>query len=198
MTLEEIQKNYFSTNTRGYKILHNYYIKYNDLFVKTIHPDFNDFLNQILLNVSKIKFSEDIKNVEAYLIGTIKIQCRVQLDKAIKFKDRIKIVALDTNNEDEEFESPLNNIPANDAGPDTQSEAQDVFNSVQKFKNTLKESEVNLLNALIDEIPRTDLCDKLEININTLDTKIRRLRIKFVYYLKESGHKFKVFEKYEK
>ena len=65
MTLKEIQINYFSINTRGYKILKNFYLKYHDLFIKTIHPEFNDFLNQILLNVSKIKFSEDIINAEA-------------------------------------------------------------------------------------------------------------------------------------
>jgi len=196
MLIEEITVKYFSADTRGYRILYNYYQKYSDLFHRTIHHEFNDFLNQILLNVSNIKFSENIKNIEAYLIGTIKIQCRVQLDKALKHKNRINIVQLDKPDE-EDGEPALQNVPSDNNGPVTYLEANEIFNAIQYFKRTIKISEVELLNNLIDEKPRKEIADKKNINMNTLDTQIRRLRIKFMGYLNEAGYKFSLFEKYE-
>lgn len=196
MLIEDITAKYFSADSRGYRILFNYFQKYQDLFRRTIHYEFNDFLNQILLNVSNIKFSENIENIEAYIVGTIKIQCRVQLDKALKHKNRIKIVQLDKS-ENEDGEPALQNIPDENNGPLTNLESNEIFKAIQYFKATIKTSEVELMNCLIDEKPRKEIAEKINININTLDTQIRRLRIKFIEYLKEAGYKFTLFEKYE-
>ena len=89
MNSTELHNTYFTPDTRGYKILRKFYAKYMDLFEKTSYTDFNDFLNQIYLNISRIDFNKEIQNKEAYTIGAIKIQCRVQLDKAIKYKNHI-------------------------------------------------------------------------------------------------------------
>ena len=53
------------------------------------------------------------------------------------------------------------------------------------------------LNNLIDEIPRKEIAEKSNINMNTLDTQIRRLRIKMVAFLKDAGFEFRSFDKYE-
>ena len=196
MTPEEITKIYFSKGTRGHGILLNYYRKYEDLFIETIHTKFDDFLNQILLNVTKINFSVDIRNIEAYLIGTIKIQCRVQLDKAIKDKNRLKIIKISNSDENDE-ENGISTIPSDENSPELELDAKSLFNSIQYFKSTIKPKEVNLLNNLIDEIPRKEIAEKSSINMNTLDTQIRRLRIKMVAFLRDAGFEFSSFDKYE-
>jgi len=197
MLLEEITKIYFSEDTRGYNILSKYYFKYRDLFKITIHNEFSDFLNEILLNVSSIKFSDDIRNKEAYIIGTLKIQCRVQLDKALKQKNRIKIVDLEKN-EDKDTIPPIQNILSENSGPDKLLELQEIFNTLQYFKATINSSEIELLNNLIDEVSRKKIAELKNVNMNTLDTQIRRLRLKFISYLKDSGHDFNIFKKYQK
>jgi len=101
MFLKELNPKYFPRETRGYKIINRFCYKYKDLFERTAFPNFNDFINQIFLNVSSIDFSRDIKNFDAYIIGTIKIQCRAQLDKAIKMKNLIAESRLPINEEEE-------------------------------------------------------------------------------------------------
>jgi RNA polymerase sigma factor (sigma-70 family) len=197
MLIGEITLNYFVEGTRGYNILRNYYTKYKDLFQNTIHNDFNDFLNQILLNISAIKFSDEIKNIESYIIGSIKIQCRVQLDKALKQKNRLKIVDL-KQDEEEDAPPPIQNYPAENSSPDKIVETEEIFKMMNNFKYTINPAEVELLNALIDEMPRQEIAEKRNINLNTLDTQIRRLRIKFVNFLSEKGYNFKIFGKFRK
>ncbi|GAB6282383.1 MAG: hypothetical protein STSR0008_11280 [Ignavibacterium sp.] len=86
MNNEELHTNYFKAKTNGYKIINFFYHKYYDLFKKSIYPTFNDFLNEIFINISKINFSRKIINEKAYILGSIKIQCRICLDKVIKLK----------------------------------------------------------------------------------------------------------------
>ena len=197
MLIGEITLNYFVEGTRGYNILRNYYNKYHDLFQSTIHNDFNDFLNQILLNISAIKFSDEIKNIESYIIGSIKIQCRVQLDKALKQKNRLKIVDL-KQDEEEDAPPPLQNYPSQNGSPDKIVETEEIFKMMNNFKYSINQAEIELLNALIDEVPRQKIAEQRNINLNTLDTQIRRLRIKFVDFLSEKGYNFKIFGKFRK
>ena len=187
---EEIARNYFYPGTRGYKMLRVYYTKYQDLFSRTLHHEFEEFLNQILLNVSSINFSEEIKNVEAYMIGTLKIQCRVQLDQALKIKNRIGSQSETGNSETEEKESFYEKIPSSNPGPQESLEGQEIFTAVNVFKLTLKSNEVDMLNFLIDGTQRIEIAEKQKMNLNTVDTQIRRLRIKFLEYLKSSGYTF--------
>ena len=199
MSPEEISEKYFAPGTRGYKILRVYYTKYKDLFAKTLHHKFEEFLNQILLNVSSIEFSEEIENTEAYIIGALKIQCRVQLDQALKIKNRTGSHSESGNSETEEEESLYEKIPSSNPGPQETLGSQEIFTAMNVFKLTLKSNEVDLLNFLIDGISRIEIAEKQKMNLNTLDTQIRRLRIKFLDYLKGGGYTFpgRMFSKFK-
>lgn len=197
MLINEITTKYFVEGTRGYNILRNYYTKYQDLFQSTVHNDFNDFLNQILLNISAINFSDKIKNTESYVIGSIKIQCRVQLDKVFKQKNRLKMVDLKQDDE-EDAPPPIQNYPSRNRGPDKIVETEEIFKMINHFKYTLNSAEIELFNALIDELPRLEIAKNQNINLNTLDTQIRRLRIKFVDFLSNKDYNFKIFDKFKK
>ena len=196
MSPDEIASKYFYPGTRGHNILRNYYTKYRDLFVKTLHYEFDDFLNQILLNVASINFSDDIRNPEAYITGTIKIQCRVQLDKAIKEKNRAKSHLPIPEEETEYGQSSSQNLQAVTSNPHDKMETKEIFSVVNLFKLTLKSAEVEVLNSLIDEIPRKEIAEKLQVNLNTLDTQIRRLRIKFLAYLEDCGYSYGMFNRF--
>ena len=197
MIIEDIAKKYFYPGTRGYNIQKNYYVKYRDLFSRFLHLEFDDFLNQILLNVSTIKFSDDIKNIEAYIIGTIKIQCRVQIDKAIKEKNRANLQLSVPDEETEDEHSSNSNIPTSGPNQEIDVDTQELFRAINLFKLTLKSSENDVLNSLIESVSRKEIAERLKINLNTLDTQIRRLRIKFLTYLEDQGYSFEIFKRFK-
>ncbi|HEY7750847.1 MAG TPA: hypothetical protein VH917_01040 [Ignavibacteriaceae bacterium] len=194
MQPKELSEKYFSVGTRGRAILKNYFEKYRDLFVRTLFTEFSEFVNQVYVNISTIDFSREIKNIDAYIIGTIKIQCRVQLDQALKIKSRSAPV-IPINKEDEDEETYLDKIPSDSQMPDEILETQEVFSAINIFKLTLNPNETQLVNDLIDGVSRQELIDKSGANVNTLDTQIRRLRIKLLAYLKERDYSFDAFNK---
>lgn len=197
MNLTEINKKYFASGTRGYKIINFFYNKYSDLFKKTIYNDFGDFLNQIFLSISKIDFKKEIRNEEAYIIGTIKIQCRVLLDKAIKSKKIIPESQLKNSEYKENEESVITNYSTDNKDKLFEvMEGNEIFNQINIFKIQLKQDETRLLNYLIDEKTRYEIAEEINLNLNTLDTHIRRLRIKFSRFLKKSGYSARILDKY--
>ena len=195
MSPEELNHKYFSKDTRGYNIINKYYYKYHDLFRKTAFPDFNDFAHQIFLNISQISFTKEIKNLEAYLIGSIKIQCRVQLDKALKMKNTVPESSLTS---DDENEPVILRIPAKSNKPDEILDVQEMYYHISLFKLELKQREILLLNFLIDEKPRNGIANEMQINLNTLDTHIRRLRVKMSNYFKKLGYSSDTLDRFEK
>ena len=196
MNPDEMLNIYFKPGTKGYRILYFYFTRYRELFMKTNHHQLDEFINQIFLNVSGIRFSEEIKNLEAYIIGTIKIQCRVQLDLAIKMKNR-KQKENENIEKDNEDKSVLDNLPGKEPNPHSKLESTEVFSLINIFKLSLKESERDLFNSLIEDVPRKEIAEKKNQNLNTVDTQIRRLRIKIFSFLKEKGYTFKMFSKYD-
>jgi len=193
----KLNQKYFSADTQGYKIIKWFYYKYQDLFQRTNFPQFKEFLHQIFLNISKINFSKEINNEEAYIIGSIKIQCRVQLDQALKIKNQMMNKTPEVRDETIENVSFIESLESNNPGPLEMLEMQEVFQVINIFKLSLNTNELELFNNLIDEISRKEISEKNQINLNTLDTQIRRLRIKLFTYLKDSGHFFKIFNKYD-
>lgn len=197
MTPRELNKIYFSRNTRGYNIIYKFYHKYYDLFYSTCNISYNDFLNQIYLNISNIDFSKDIKNVEAYITASIKIQCRVQLDRSIKLKKIISESKL--KKEENESNSILEiNSERKEISPAEILEGSEILQNISLFKFSLNSNEIELLNYLIDEKTRKEIVENTGMNINTLDTQIRRLRIKFYNFLKKLGYNLNSYSKYEK
>lgn len=197
MNLEEIYENYFSKGTRGYRILSRFYNKYSDLFKKTTCSNFDDFSNQIFLNISKINFSKNIINIEAYLIGAIKIQCRSLLDKAIKSKKIIpqsRLIKFD----EEENEDLYGSAPV-ESNKNVQFEEfalSEMYRAINDFKLQLSQKEILLLNHLIDERTRNEIAKKYKLKLNTVDTNIRRLRIKLSRFLKGIGYTNEVLDRF--
>jgi hypothetical protein len=197
MNPAEINKKYFTYGTRGQKIINNFYNKYSDLFKRTIYNDFEGFSNQIFLSVSNIDFNKKIRNEEAYIIGTIKIQCRVLLDKAIKSQKVIPESRLNKYKDSDPENSGINNITVNRQNEQIEKlETEEFFHLINIFKIQLNQNEVTLFNYLIDEKSRHEIADEIHLKLNTLDTQIRRLRIKFSRYLKKTGYTGKIFDKY--
>lgn len=200
MKTEELHKQYFSVKTNGYKIINFFYRKYYDLFKNSIYPTFNDFLNEIFINTSKINFSKEIINEKAYILGSIKIQCRICLDKVIKLKSEEAESYLNYNKkeEDENIFSISSNEDAKILKPNEIYEGVELFNLINNFKLSLKQQDIFLLNLLIDEIPRKEIALKMNINLNTLDTKIRRLRTKLYEFIKKAGFEYQYANKFLK
>ncbi len=156
-------------------------------------------MNQIFLSVSNIDFNKNIKNEEAYIIGTIKIQCRVLLDKAVRFKRVVPESFVNEFNSEDSDNSIINNLPENKKEEQLEHlETEEFFNHINIFKTQLNLNEVQLLNFLIDEKSRHEIVEEINLNLNTLDTHIRRLRIKFSKFLKKSGYTDKILKKYDK
>lgn len=198
MNPEEIHKKYFVPHSKGYKILSYYFSRYRDLFVRTMFSELDEFINQIYLNISSISISNKIKNPDAYIIAAIKIQCRVQLDRALKLKKKqLNEIAIESESDDEN-KSVLNDGKI--AGENTyhHAESNELLTIINMFKLSLKEQEKLLFNSLIDNISRNEIAQLMNKNLNTVDTHIRRLRIKFFSYLKKNGYLFEIFNKYDK
>jgi len=194
----DLNEKYFSNGSRGFKILNRFYLKYRDLFTRTIFIEFDDFKNQIFLNISGIRLSEDIINEEAYIIGAIKIQCRVQLDKAIRSKKVLSESRTAGTAGDGESPSYMEKIETALPDPHIILEGEELLNIINIFKMELKSEERDLLNSMIDEKTRAEIAGEKNSNLNTLDTHIRRLRIRFFSFLKDNGYNYEVYRKYEK
>jgi hypothetical protein len=78
----------------------------------------------------------------------------------------------------------------------TELDGMELLACVNLFKAHVGLKEARLLNLLIDETPRTEMAALLDLNANTLDTNIRRLRIRLAEYLRGLGYSYKVFEKF--
>ena len=197
MNPKVLNTKYFSPNSRGYKIISKFYYKYYDLFVNTSCGTFTDFRNQIYLNLSSINFYGKINNLDAYIISAMKIQCRVQLDKAIKQKKIIPVSKIkddDNENSDSILETGSANSSSN---PAKVLEGDDIFNHINIFRLSLKPKEAELLNFLIDEKSRAEIAENTKMKMNTIDTNIRRLRLKLFNYLKKIGYNLNEFKNYE-
>lgn len=158
---------------------------------------FTDFRNQIYLNLSSINFYGKINNLDAYIISAMKIQCRVQLDKAIKQKKIIPVSKIkddDNENSDSILETGSANSSSN---PAKVLEGDDIFNHINIFRLSLKPKEAELLNFLIDEKSRAEIAENTKMKMNTIDTNIRRLRLKLFNYLKKIGYNLNEFKNYE-
>ncbi|BDQ03342.1 hypothetical protein [Ignavibacterium sp.] len=197
MNPEEIQKKYFIPGSKGYKVLSFYFNRYRDLFVKTIYSELDEFINQVYLNICSISLSDEIKNPDAYLIAAIKIQCRVQLDLALKIKKKQQNeIPIEYESDDEDMSS-LYFSQKEKQKTYSKVESEELFSIINLFKLSLKEQERALFNLLVNDMHRTEIARITKKNLNTIDTQIRRLRIKFFSYLKKNGYNFPMFNKFD-
>lgn len=178
---------YFQEGTSGHAIVRKFYGRYSDVLTKSSLIDINDVIHEVFLSISKTNF-ENVRDPEHYIMRAIKLQCWSLLDKAIKQKGLTGTneSELEHNEKIERFDqTQMQNTQLQEI------EGTELLVQINLFKNQLKENDIRLLNFLMDETERTDIAKFLGINLNTLDTKIRRLRMKLAEYLNNLGYAHK-------
>ncbi|MBI2430221.1 MAG: sigma-70 family RNA polymerase sigma factor [Ignavibacteriales bacterium] len=185
MDTNTLHKKYLQQGTAGFAIIRKFHSRYADLLAKNSVMSIDDVLHEIFLSLSKSDLT-DVRNVEHYIMRAIKLQCWSLLDKAIRQKTVGEVCAV-TGDEKEEPGEQVQHI-ADQNNQLTELEGMDLLVQINLFKARLNPHEVRLLNYLIDETERADIATFLEMNLNTLDTNIRRLRIKLAEYLKNLGY----------
>ena len=106
--------------------------------------------------------------------------------------------SVNNNHEDEDGIKLTEQLPAEIPSAHEILEGEEIFNNINIFKLQLNKEEKILLNNMIDEKSRLEIAEESNINMNTLDTHIRRLRIKFFSLLKEKGYEYQMFKKFDK
>lgn len=195
MDITTLHNVYLQKGTAGYAVIRNFYSRYADILAKTSLINIDDVVHEVFLSLSKTDF-ENVRNVEHYIMRAIKLQCWSLLDKAIRQK--AIITDNDGMNDSDEKERNYKQIPTvtYQNGQLTELEGTDLLVQINLFKARLNSQEIRLLNFLIDEMDRSEIAGMMEINVNTLDTNIRRLRIKLAEYLKNLGYAHKGLERF--
>jgi len=187
MKPDKLYKLYFADETRGFYMMRKFYHKYADLLSRSEFPTFDDFRNQIYVNLSDLNLDRATKTKEGYCIGAIKIQCRVQLEKALKEKVMLSESQMQRNSED--TSSPINRRTDHQSNsPEEQFHISELFREITIFRMQLRDIEKKVLNHLINGIDRAEMAQDLDLNTNTLDTHIRRIRLKLIAFLEKRGY----------
>jgi len=195
MTSERLYKTYFQEGTRGFFLICKFYNKYADLLSRTNLITVNDAIHEVFLSVSKTDFRK-VRKIEHYVMRSIKIQCWSLLDKAVKRKKVIPKSHLPNRTDEPAPENDGDRQMLDERDPVKELEGLELVNHINLFKVQIKSREVQILNYLIDETPRTHIAEVMNLNLNTLDTHIRRLRIKLVHYLRNLGYNDSSMEKW--
>jgi DNA-directed RNA polymerase specialized sigma24 family protein len=186
-----LHSRYFIEGTSGYAIIRRFYLKYNDVLPLIHCADMNDLVNDVFLSLSQTDFTQ-VRDEQRYVLRAIKLRCWSLLDRAIREKTLAGISQSRTSEGDGVAERA-----AQPAGHLTEIDGMELMSTVNLFKTRVSIREAELLNMLIDEIPRSEIAARLALNMNTLDTHIRRLRKKLVGHLKGFGYTYKALERFE-
>ncbi len=195
MDQKTLHNEYLLEGTAGFAVIRKFYFRYADVLTTASLYDINDVVHEVFLSLSKTNFAQ-INNVEHYLMRAIKLHCWSILDKAI----RRKTVIVNGGGKDESDGKEINDgkiLPF--TNPDEsliELEGLELLSQVILFKTQLNSNETRLLNLLIDEVERDEIAKKLGFNMNTLDTNIRRLRMKLAEYLKSLGYTYRALNRF--
>jgi DNA-directed RNA polymerase specialized sigma24 family protein len=188
-----LHQKYLSQGTPGYAIIRRFYLKYSDVLAKGNVVDINDVVHEIYVSFSRTDFHQ-IQNVEHYVMRAIKLHCWSMLDKSIRLKALAAEPPIHRDNDDEPSERDV--VAAEESDHLTVLEGIELLSYVNLFKAELSARDSKLLNLLIDETERSEIAKLLELNLNTLDTTIRRLRIRLAEFLKNLGYTYKALERF--
>jgi hypothetical protein len=170
MTANKAYENYFIKDSRGYNFIRRFYERYQDELQTVAYNSFESLLNHISLIVNTIKFPKFTKNEEVYIIGLIKVQCRILIDQIIRLKS-----------------------PGNENSSDKQSnnnaKTRDVFKRINEFKLQLESKELTIFNSIIDEESKEELTEE-GINPDSYQGTVKKLQSRFITYLKDLGYNY--------
>ncbi len=193
MDTHALHQNYLTQGTAGYAVIRRFFTKYSDVLAKANVVDINDVVHEIYVSFARTDFNL-VQNIEHYVMRAIKLHCWSLLDKSIRVKAIAAESPIDHHNEDQSTEGDV--AAANDPDNLTILEGMELLSYVNLFKAELNARDLRLLNLLIDETERSEIARLLELNLNTLDTSIRRLRIRLAEFLKNLGYTYKAIERF--
>lgn len=185
-----LHQKYLSQGTPGFAVIRRFYSRYSDLLVKANLMDFDDVVHEVFVSLSRTDFSQ-VQNIEHYVMRAIKLQCWSLLDKAV----RVKTSNPETRVNPETMES--NNVLESQPEHLTELEGMELLTQINLFKAQLNTRDTRLLNLLIDGAERSNMAQLLGLNMNTLDTNIRRLRIRLAGFLRDLGYTYHVLEQFD-
>ncbi len=195
MDTNTLHQEFLREGSAGYAVIRRFHSRYTDALVHSAIVSVDDVVHEVFLSLSKTDFAK-VQNVEHYILRAIKLHCWSMLDKALRVKaisaERIEKV----QNEDEGNAQSVSE-PRSEHQQLTEVEGIELLGFVNLFKAQLESKDEQLLNMLIDGAERFEIAQQLVLNINTLDTHIRRLRIRLAGYLKSLGYKYAALERFE-
>ena len=192
MDLKVLFRDHFQGGTPGHNLIRKFYTRYADLLRHANLTDLDDIVHEIYASISKTDFTR-VRNPEHYIMRAIKLQCWSLLDKAFRVKQRFHVAgqATQVNGRDD----PSTTLAA-DEDPSETLQERELIVLINLFKETIRPGEAQILNHLIDMTPREEIAQLMNLNMNTLDTQIRRLRIKLVRHLSSMGYAHPSFRKF--
>lgn len=173
MTSTKIYNKYFDKDSRGYNIIRKFHERYKDELQTIACNSFDSLLNKISVNINTVEIPKETGNEEAYIVGLIKVQCRMLID-------RISMLNTSNGSTDEE---------GSQTAP---SKAKDVIKRITEFKLRLEPNELEIFNSLIDGETREELNEE-GVNTSSYDSRVKKLRSKLNSYLRELGYKYENF-----
>ena len=194
LDINSIHREYLQNGTIGYLIVRKFYSRYADILKRTSLFSFDDVVHEVLLSFSKTDLSS-VDNVQNYMLRAIKLRCWSLLDKAIKLKEmHFEPIENDDQSDESNRSLPKPLIHRNDDLEEVL--GMELFGFINLFKSNLAPHDKELLNYLIDGIDRSEIAAKRNTNINTVDTHIRRLRIRLADYLSSLGYTYTSMQRF--
>ena len=194
MDHDTLHRTYLKQGTIGYAVIRRFYAKYSAALSPSGIVEVEDVVHEVFVSLSKTDFSE-VRDIEHYVMRAIKLHCWTLLDKAI----RAAAFSVKEKNENPAEENGIHSL-ADDAGRHpqvTEVEGLELLSFVSLFKSQLRPEDARLLNMLVDGAERSEMAQLLQWNMNTLDTHIRRLRLRLAAYLRGLGYSYPSLERFE-
>lgn len=182
MNSHQFHERYFKEGQAVHRIVHLFYKRYGDILSRAQVDDASDLLHSVFLALSRIDLSA-VRQERNYILRAAKLHCWSILDRAMR--QRRVSTSLQTGQADPK---PIRNERSDQAHPEHAVTGLELADLINQFKLELRPQEVQVLNALIDEVPRQEIAAALQLNVNSLDTLIRRLRMKLSHFLREAGY----------
>lgn len=172
---------YFRHGTGGFAVMQRFFRKYRDVLRRVHCVEINDVVNDVFLSLSRSDFRE-VTDEQRYVLRAIKLHCWSLLDKALRHK------AVEADHQSTTIGPLAMSEQADPVAGLAEIEGMELLSLMNLFKLRIGPDDVRILNLLIDETPRTEIAETLLLNLNTLDTRIRRLRIKMADFLLSRGY----------
>ena len=186
---------YFREGTPGLGILLRFYRKYADVLTEIQCTALDDLVNEVFLSLSKTDF-KTVRREEHYVLRAIKLHCWSLLDKALRSKSRSQR-GVEHGAKDGHANTILETSSLHNDTVATELEGMELLTRITLFKGCVSPGEVHLLNLLIDGTGRSEIASTLGLKLNTLDTHIRRLRLKLSEYLRSLGYTYAALERFQ-